>query len=259
MSFIAALRFLTTLRIPRRNGGRPEDLTHSAVFFPVVGIIIGLILAGAYWLLIHILPLTVVSGILIVAGVVLSGGLHLDGFVDTCDGLGGNKDAAARWQVMHDSRSGAFGIIGVFCLLLVKYGALNSVPDNLMMAALLIMPVLSRWTMVYAIFAYPYARPSGLGKVIKQGLGRGRFALATAVTVAAATGLAGWGGIPLFYLAGPLLMLGVWLITLAMAAYLKGKFGGLTGDTYGAINEVAEVSTLILVCLLAYNHWPGLS
>ncbi|MDD4984764.1 MAG: adenosylcobinamide-GDP ribazoletransferase [Dehalococcoidales bacterium] len=259
MSFLAAIRFLTTLRIPRHDGGGPEDLARSAVFFPVVGIIIGLMLAGAYWLLIHILPLSVASGILIVAGVALSGGLHLDGFVDTCDGLGGHKDTATRWQVMHDSRSGAFGIIGVFCLLLVKYGALNSVPDNLMMATLLIMPVLSRWTMVYAIFAYPYARPSGLGKVIKQGLGRSRFALATAVTVAAATGLAGWGGIPLFYLAGPLLMLGVWLITLAMAAYLKGKFGGLTGDTYGAINEVAEVSTLILVCLLVYNHWPGLS
>ena len=54
-------------------------------------------------------------------------------------------------------------------------------------------------------------------------------------------------------------MLGVWLITLAMAAYLKGKFSGLTGDTYGAINEVAEVSVLILVCLLAHNHWLGLS
>jgi adenosylcobinamide-GDP ribazoletransferase len=259
LSFLAALRFLTTLRVPRRDGSGPEDLSHSAAFFPVVGIIIGLILAGAYWLLIRILPLGVVSGILIVAGVVLSGGLHLDGFVDTCDGLGGHKDAATRWQVMHDSRSGAFGIIGVFCLLAVKYGALNSVPDSLMMAALLIMPVVSRWTMVYAIFAYPYARPSGLGKVIKQGLGRGRFALATAVTLAAATGLAGWGGIPLFYLAGPLTMLGIWLITLAMAAYLKGKFDGLTGDNYGAINEVAEVATLILVCLLAYNHWPGLS
>jgi len=258
LSFLAALRFLTTLRVPQRGGGSPEDLAGSTGFFPVVGIIIGLILAGAYWLLIHILPPGVVSGILIIAGVVLSGGLHLDGFVDTCDGIGGHKDAQSRWQVMHDSRSGAFGIIGVVCLLLVKYASLNSVPDNLIMAALLIMPVISRWTMVYAIFAYPYARPSGLGKVIKQGVGRGRFALTTAITVTAVIGLARWAGIPLFYLAGPLIMLGVWLITLVMAAYLKGKFDGLTGDTYGAINEVAEVSVLIMICLLAYNHWPGL-
>jgi len=170
LSFLAALRFLTTLRVPQRGGGSPEDLAGSTGLFPVVGIIIGLILAGAYWLLIHILPPAVVSGILIVASVVLSGGLHLDGFVDTCDGIGGHKDAQARWKVMHDSRSGAFGIIGVICLLLLKYASLNSVPDNLMMAALLIMPVISRWTMVYAIFAYPYARPSGLGKVIKQGV-----------------------------------------------------------------------------------------
>jgi len=217
----------------------------------VIGIIIGLILAGLYWLLRLILPSAVVDVLLLVCLVVLTGGLHLDGFVDTCDGIGGHKTPEARWQVMHDSRAGAFGIVGVCCLLLVKYISLSSVPDNLMMVTLVLMPVVSRWAMVYAIFAYPYARPSGLGKAFKQEASWRRLTMATLVALAVVIALA--------RLPGFVIMAGVWVIVVAMAAYLKGRFSGLTGDTYGAINEVAEVSVLILVCLLAHNHWLGLA
>jgi adenosylcobinamide-GDP ribazoletransferase len=237
--------------LPWRREVSPEQVGRSIGYFPVVGIIIGLILAGLYWLLRLVLPSAVVSGLLLVCLVVLTGGLHLDGFVDTCDGIAGHKTPEARWQVMRDSRAGAFGIVGVCCLLIVKYVSLNSVPDSLMMATLVLMPVVSRWAMVYAVFAYPYARPSGLGKVFKQAASRRRLAIATLVALAVA--------IPWFRLAGLVIMLGVWIIVVAMAAYLKRKFSGLTGDTYGAINEVAEVGVLILVCLLAHNQWLGLA
>jgi len=251
LKFLAALSFLTVIPLPRRREVSPEQVGRSIGYFPVVGIIIGLILAGLYWLLRLVLPSAVVSGLLLVCLVVLTGGLHLDGFVDTCDGIAGHKTPEARWQVMRDSRAGAFGIVGVCCLLIVKYVSLNSVPDSLMMMTLVLMPVVSRWAMVYAVFAYPYARPSGLGKVFKQAASRRRLAIATLVALAVA--------IPWFRLAGLVIMLGVWAIVVAMAAYLKGKFSGLTGDTYGAINEVAEVSVLILVCLLAHNQWLGLA
>ncbi|MBA7627445.1 Adenosylcobinamide-GDP ribazoletransferase [subsurface metagenome] len=251
MKFLAALSFLTVIPLPRRREVSPEQVGRSIGYFPVVGIIIGLILAGLYWLLRLVLPSAVVSGLLLVCLVVLTGGLHLDGFVDTCDGIAGHKTPEARWQVMHDSRAGAFGIVGVCCLLIVKYVSLNSVPDSLMMMTLVLMPVVSRWAMVYAVFAYPYARPSGLGKVFKQAASRRRLAIATLVALAVA--------IPWFRLAGLVIMLGVWVIVVAMAAYLKRKFSGLTGDTYGAINEVAEVGVLILVCLLAHNQWLGLA
>jgi len=129
------------------------------------------------------------------------------------------------------------------------------VPEPLLMATLVLMPVVSRWAMVYAVFAYPYARPAGLGKVFKQEASWQRFTIATVITLAVAIGLARWANITHFYLAGPAMMLGIWVIAIAMAAYLKRKFSGLTGDTYGAINEVAEVGVLLLVCLLAYNRW----
>lgn len=246
MNFLAALSFLTVIPLPRRREVSPEQVGKSLVYFPVVGIIIGLILAGLYWLLRLILPSAVVSGLLLIFLVVLTGGLHLDGFVDTCDAIAGHKPPEARRQIMRDSRAGALGMVGVCCLLIVKYVSLNSVPESLMMATLGLMPVVSRWVMVYAIFAHPYARPSGLGKVFKEMASRRRFVVATLIAVAVAIALA--------RLPGLIIMLGVWVIAAAMAAYLKGKFSGLTGDTYGAMNEVAEVSVLILVCLLAYNQ-----
>jgi len=145
---------------------------------------------------------------------------------------------------MKDSRAGAFGIIGVSCLLLVKYLSLNSVPESWLVPTLLLMPVLSRWAMVYAVFAFPYARPSGLGKAFKQETSRVVLLVATVIALAIAV-------IPA-QLTGLVIMFGVWIIVTAIAFYLKGRFGGLTGDSYGAINETAEVLVLILVCLLAH-------
>ena len=240
--FLAALQFLTIIRIPWRREVQPEELGHSAGYFPVVGLIIGLILAGLNWLFGLILPSSVANALLIVSLVILSGALHLDGFVDTCDGIAGHKPVEARWKVMHDSRAGGFGIVGVVLLLLVKYVSLNSIPEPLLMMTLVLMPVLSRWAMAYAIFIYPYARPSGLGKVFKQGTSWPRFTMATLIAVAVTVILGQLVGLAIMFL--------IWVITVVMAAYFKSKFSGLTGDTYGAINEVAEVSVLILISLL---------
>lgn len=258
MKFLDALRFLTIVPLPWWREPGPEELGRSVTYFPVVGIIIGLFLAGLSWLLGLILPSAVVNILLIVALAVISGALHLDGFADTCDGIAGHKTVQARWQVMHDSRVGGFGVAGVCLLLLVKYISLNSVPGHLLMVTLVLMPVISRWAMVYALFAYPYARPSGLGKAFKQEANWRRFSLATVITLAVAMGLTGWANNAYSYLVGLVVMGGTWVIITVMAAYLKRKFAGLTGDTYGAINEVAEVGVLILVILLARNQWLGL-
>jgi adenosylcobinamide-GDP ribazoletransferase len=229
------------------------------VYFPVVGLIIGLILAALSWLLGHVLPPSVVNSLLIVSLVVITGGLHLDGLSDTCDGLAGHKTAEERWQVMHDSRAGAFGIIGVVLVLLLKYVSLNSVPEDLVLVTLVLMPVVSRWAMFYTVFAFPYARPSGLGRVFKDGATWPGFTIATVVTLILTVGFVRLVTTTYFYLAGLVIMFGVWIICTAFAVYFKRKFAGLTGDTYGAINEVAEVSVLLLVCLLAYNNWLGLA
>jgi len=241
--FLAALQFLTIIRLPWRRDVQLEELGRSTGYFPVIGLIIGLILVGLNWLFGLVLPSAVATALLIVSLVVISGALHLDGFVDTCDGIAGHKTVEARWEVMRDSRVGGFGIVGVVLLLLVKYVSLSSIPGTLLLTTLVLMPVVSRWAMAYAIFTYPYARPSGLGKAFKQGTSWPRFTMATIITVAVAVVLAQLVGLGIMFL--------IWVITVVMAVYFKSKFSGLTGDNYGAINEVAEVAVLILINLLA--------
>lgn len=247
MKLLAALQFLTTIPLPLRHKTTAEELGRSAACFPLVGLIIGFILAGLNWLFSLVLPPALVNVLLIVSMVILTGGLHLDGLSDTCDGIGGQKTVEERWQVMHDSRVGSFGVIGIALMLLVKYAALSSIPSQLMMIALIFMPVVSRWAMVYAVFAYPYARPSGLGKFFKQGTRWPGFTIATFIIFTIALVL-----IPLINLAALITIICIWLIATLMAVYLESKFDGLTGDTYGAINEVAEASTLIIFILLVH-------
>jgi adenosylcobinamide-GDP ribazoletransferase len=246
LSFLAALQFLTSIPVPLKRELSPEQLGRSTAYFPLIGLIIGGILVALSWLLGFILPASVVNVLLIVALVIVTGALHLDGFADTCDGIAGHKPVEERWRVMHDSRTGAFGVVGIALLLLVKYVSLNNIPPVFMTAVLLFMPVVSRWAIVYAIFVYRYARPSGLGTAFKQATRWPQFTAATIFTLAISAAL-----YPLFSVTGFLLIFGIWIITTALSFYFKYKFAGLTGDTYGAINEVAEVMTLLFAIVIS--------
>jgi len=250
MSFIAALRFLTIIRLGWLRESTADELNRSTGYFPLVGLLIGLMLAGLNWLLGFVLPQAVVNVLLIVASVLITGALHLDGFLDTCDGLGGHGTPEERWRIMDDSRAGGFGVIGIATLLLTKYVTLNSIPTHLLTATLVFMPVVSRWAMVYAIFAYPYAKPAGLGKILKEATGWPALTLATIITLAAALAWVWW-------VAGLAVLVTTWLLVVLVAAYLRRKFAGLTGDSYGTINEMSEVWILILVSMLAHNQFFG--
>ncbi len=242
-----AVQFLTTIPVPGRRDFSPEELGRSAGYFPVIGVIIGLILAGLSWLFGLFLPSGVTSALLIAFMVIASGGLHLDGFVDTCDGIGGQKPVEDRWRAMSDNRAGSFGIIGVVLLLLVKYAALNSVPASSLLITLVMMPMLSRWAMVYAVFTYKYAKPTGLGRAFKESTRWPGFTVATVITAVMAMLIALLIGLAIMFA----IWFVVWIVTVVTAAYFKGKFSGLTGDNYGAINEITEVSVLLFISLLA--------
>lgn len=255
MSFLTALRFLTVFRIP---GGRTEtagDMGKSTVWFPIVGLIIGVILASLNWVFNLFLPEAVTSGLTIALLVVITGAMHLDGFADTCDGLAGNKPAEERWKVMHDSRTGAFGVTGLILLLLVKFVLLNSIPQAFIAPTLVLMPVIGRWAMVYAITMYPYARNQGLGKAFKDGVTRTRLVIATLITFGISIFLAWWADVDYYYVAAIAIMAIIWILVIAEAAYFKRKFAGLTGDTYGAINELAETGMLLIASIACFNAW----
>ncbi|UCC16822.1 MAG: adenosylcobinamide-GDP ribazoletransferase [Dehalococcoidales bacterium] len=255
MSFFTALRFLTVFRIP---GGRTEtadDMGRSTIWFPAIGLIIGAILALTNWVFSLFLPAIVTSSLTIVILVIITGAMHLDGFADTCDGLAGNKPAEERWKVMHDSRTGAFGVAGLILLLLVKFALLNSIPQTFISSVLVVMPVIGRWSMVYAIAMYPYARNEGLGKAFKDGVTLTRLVIATLITLGLSIVLAWWADVDYYYIVGFGVMVVIWILIVAVSAYFRRKFVGLTGDTYGAINELAETGVLLIGSIACFNGW----
>jgi adenosylcobinamide-GDP ribazoletransferase len=245
LSFLAALQLLTSLPVPLQRQLSPAQVGRATAWFPAVGLIIGGILTLLNWLLSFILPPSVADALLIAALVLVTGAMHLDGLADTCDGLAGHRTVEERWRIMRDSRTGAFGVVGIALLLLVKYVTLNNIPDGWLLPTLIFMPVVSRWAMAYAVYAFPYARPEGLGTAYKNATRWPQFTAATLFTFIVAAAL-----FPLFSCLGFILISGIWVVTTLSACYLKHKFSGLTGDTYGAINEVAEVMSLLLVIVI---------
>lgn len=239
MGFWAALQFLTIFPTPLRHEVATKTFGQSLTYFPLVGLILGAILLGLHYGLTLILPASVVNALLIIALVILTGAHHLDGFIDTCDGVITGKSGEERLAIMSDSQVGAFGIVGALLLLLLKYVSLSSAP---ILPALLLMPTLSRWTMVSTIFTFPYAKSSGMGLAFKQGANWQRLTIATIMALIVAVALLKWWGL--------VLMAVLWLIVFGIASYFRTRLGGLTGDNYGAINELAEVLVLLLVILI---------
>ena len=239
MSFWTALQFLTIFPTPLRHEADTKAMAQSLTYFPLVGLILGAILLGLNYGLILILPPSVVNALLITILVILTGAHHIDGFTDTCDGVIAGKSREERLAIMSDSQVGAFGIAGAILLLLLKYASLSSAP---ILPALLLMPTLSRWAMVSIIFTFPYARSSGMGLAFKQGANWQRLTIATIIALAVAVALLKWWGL--------VLMAALWLVAFGIASCFRSRLGGLTGDNYGAINELAEVLVLLLIILI---------
>ena len=247
MGLFTAWKFLTVVPIPLTRTAETRAMGESLVYFPLVGLILGFGLAGLDFGLELVLPPQVVNALLLVAVVVVTGALHMDGLMDTCDGLGSSLTREQRLNAMRDSRVGAFGVAGAICIVLVKYASLAGLPDSVRTSALVLMPTLGRWTVVFALFAFPYVRIEGLGRAFKEQANLLRMLLATALCMAVALASFGPGGLAL--------MLGVGFVALGLALFLRRLFGGLSGDTYGAIVEVSETAALVLAILVPAWRW----
>src|SRR5439155_7993505 len=183
MELVAAVRFLSVLPMPGRMQPLEKDETapHLAVgstYFPLVGLLLGLLLSILTLLLDPLLPQLVVAALLVVALVLLTGGLHLDGLMDSCDGLFGGRTRERRLEIMRDSRVGSFGVLGGICVLLLKFACFASLAQHALFVALLVVLSSARWAMVLALRIFPSARPPGLGTPFRQTVTLQRLALA---------------------------------------------------------------------------------
>jgi adenosylcobinamide-GDP ribazoletransferase len=239
-SFLLAWRFLTIL-----PGGKsdvnpsPRDLGRSMACYPLVGLLLGVLLWGAYWLFSHAFPRTLCDGLILLLWVIITGAFHLDGLADTLDGLAAGKSATERLQIMRDHRVGTFGAVGLILILGIKFLALNSLPEEIIGKTLLVTLVLSRWSMVQLTYRAPYARPEGgLGKAFKDNVGKREMWIATASSLVIAVFLLRfWGAV---------LWLAVGVSALGIQLFFQKKIGGVTGDILGAADEVHEILIMIM-------------
>jgi adenosylcobinamide-GDP ribazoletransferase len=231
-----ALAFLTIMPVHFRS---TSPVGRLLAWAPLVGLLIGVLVSAT-----ALLPLQreLRAFIVVAIWVSITGGLHLDGFADSCDGLLATVDVERRLEIMRDPRAGSWAVIGLILLLLGKWSALlDSVP-----ATLILVPVVGRWAIVLTVYAFKPARQSGAAVHFREGFGRAQLSIATMTTLLVGVILGLWAGwvvvVPL--LTAPLC---VWLVGGWAARRLSG---GLTGDVYGALCELTEVLCLILLALL---------
>ncbi len=240
-AFWVALQFLTRLPVPRSTSASPEARGSSVPFYPLVGLLLGTLIVGMQSLL-AAADVGLQSALVLLAWVLLTGGLHLDGLADSADawaGSHGDRDKALR--IMKDAASGPAGVTAVTLTLLIKFAALSTLIRENVWQALIIAPVLGRAAIVLLFLTTPYIRPEGLGSAQAAFLPR-RAAIASLIISTVA--VIGFGSTGIWALAAALGLL------LILRAMMTRRLSGATGDTFGATCELVETAALVVTALL---------
>lgn len=240
--FLIALQFLT--RIPVRMRAPPSEieLGRSLLFYPVVGLLIGGLLVAADSALSHA-PMLPRAALVLAAWVLITGALHLDGLADSADAwIGGHGDRERTLAIMKDPCSGPVGVTALVLTLLLKFAALASLPDPMRVPALLLAAISARTLLPLLFLTTPYARPVGLGATLAAHLPRRAAALIVAIAAVALITALGMAAV------------GALIAALATFAVLRRlmhqRLGGTTGDTAGALVELAECAVLIALTII---------
>lgn len=240
--FLVGLQFLTRLRLTGNLAWDEQACGRSVRYFPLVGAVLGLCLVAAYQVLyvwlpgwVSTYPPTVAVTLLTALPILLTGGLHCDGFMDTMDGLFSGRQQPRMLEIMKDSRVGAHGVTTFLLLFALKWSLVADLATLALPAALFAMPVLGRLAMVVAITCFPYARQAGLGRAFSLHAGEGALWVALVLSL---------------LLVLPLGLQGMAALVAALACafgcgyWISRKLGGLTGDVYGAVTELTEAAVL---------------
>jgi adenosylcobinamide-GDP ribazoletransferase len=247
-TFLFAWQFLTAIPLSRStHDAKPEELAASMSWYPMVGFLLGVLLAAADMVLAQVFSSQVTNIVLILLLVAITRGLHQDGLADMVDGLAGGRIAQARLAIMRDGRIGAIGATGLFLALGLRYAGLNALPAGEHIALLISMPMVGRWAMVMGAFHVTYARSEGgLAQPFLAHLSWWHLCLATITA-----------GLVLTLLLGPWMALCSLLISTALVrlstAWFHKMFGGVTGDLLGATNEVAEILFIVIVPVVLFR------
>ncbi len=252
--FFIALQFFTRLPIPGWVGFEAAWLQHASRYFPLVGVVVAAIAAGVYYAAALVLPAPVAAVLSTAASIYITGAFHEDGFADTCDGLGGGMTKERALEIMKDSRVGAYGAIGIVCMLATKLSALATLPPRVAVAALFVAHPLSRLAATALIWKLDYVRGEGKAKPLAQQMTGAEFAIATVTCALPAACLLATNALT------PAAVLAALVAATSAALWLGRLFmrrlGGYTGDCLGAVQQLAEALIYIAVlATLGHGAW----
>lgn len=241
---VLQIRFLTRLPVPADVRYDERAFAAGAVFSPVIGLLVGLFMTGAYLLFALLDARTLAVLAAMVSGIAVTGGIHLDGLADTFDGFFSYREKERVLAIMKDPRLGTGGAIGLVLVLMLKYALLFSLDEAILLPCLAVMPVLSRMTITWSAGLSEYARPG------EKGPAAGLMAHTGALEIGIATVLAFLITLLFLRLAAVPLTLAVIAFALVMNLYARRRIGGITGDVIGAIIELSELAFLLSALVL---------
>lgn len=245
--FILIIQFLTRIPININIDFKEGDLPKGIIYFPIVGLIIGI-----FNVLIYFIASKIAGGLFpliasITANIIITGGLHVDGLADTCDGIYSSRKKDKMLEIMRDSRVGTNGVIAIFLDLALRITLLANLNGSYILKAIVISPVMGRIMLALLAFKSNYARnDSGLGNLFIGKITLYRILTSSIISFIIITIFMGFKSIIVI---GAIIILSV-----LYKRYMNSKIGGMTGDTLGSGNEIAEIiSILIIVAMRRYT------
>lgn len=257
--FLLGLGFFTRFPVPQHANFSETELNYSAKYFPLIGIVIGLVGAFVFILSAAFLPQTIAVLMSMVSTIYLTGAFHEDGLADSADGLGGGWEREQILTIMQDSRLGTYGAVALFLMLFAKFQLLNSLSGDVIPLGLVAAHALSRLSAVWMMAALPYAKPAGKAKPLATNV------TGSALLLANITGLLPYSVlIVLLVMSNHPAELIVKLILMTLIPVLLSWLwwrhkvnkwlAGYTGDTLGAVQQITELAFYFGLVLWSVNH-----
>lgn len=249
-SFLVGLQFLTRISVVRQTIWTEQSFGESVKIFPAVGAVLGIFYAALLGALNFFTDgnFPLLSGAVgFSAMIILTGGIHCDGLMDSADGLFSGREREKILAIMKDSRTGSFGVVAMILVAALEISTLaelSRLSTKILCAAIFSAPIIARLMMVVTIGAFPYARADGMGKAFANFTTRRTIFFAAAETFLLLT--------PLNFVGGKIFLCAIFSTAVAfciawkIATFATKKIGGVTGDIYGAVTTLIEMFVLII-------------
>lgn len=236
---ILMLQFFTRIPINKQIDIKDDDFARGTIFFPVVGLVIGMFNAGAYWIFSKITGGMLPAVISVLVNVLITGALHLDGLADTCDGVFSARKKERMLEIMKDSRIGTNGSAAIFFDLMLRVVLISSIGKSRIIYLLLIMPIVSRTCLGFLMYISAKAKAQGgLGSLFIGKIRRKDSIIAVTICILISSVISGYFSI--------LTILLCLVLMIVYKNFILSRIDVITGDTLGAANELCEIFVLLI-------------